>query len=203
MAVRAAYRQEDAAAAQGAAVRVWLLPRRLTVAAGDLFEVAVQVSADRPISHLPLTLVFDPSLLAVEAVAPGDFLGDSGKAEILADFSRPGEVVVGASRLGDQAGVTGAGNLVRVTFRALTAGSALVGFAGREALDNALRPVLPISVKPAHIEVQDGGGGNGGGGGHRQPAKPGAPPAATPPSSGPSGASSGASGPSGAGPSDG
>ncbi|HXO30070.1 MAG TPA: cohesin domain-containing protein [Thermoanaerobaculia bacterium] len=203
VAVRAAYRQEDAAAAQGAAVRVWLLPRRLTVAAGDLFEVAVQVSADRPISHLPLTLVFDPSLLAVEAVAPGDFLGDSGKAEILADFSRPGEVVVGASRLGDQAGVTGAGNLVRVTFRALTAGSALVGFAGREALDNALRPVLPISVKPAHIEVQDGGGGNGGGGGHRQPAKPGAPPAATPPSSGPSGASSGASGPSGAGPSDG
>jgi general secretion pathway protein D len=196
VAVRAAYRQEDAAAAQGAAVRVWLLPRRLTVAAGDLFEVAVQVSADRPISHLPLTLVFDPSLLAVEAVAPGDFLGDSGKAEVLADFSRPGEVVVGASRLGDQAGVTGAGNLVRVTFRALTAGSALVGFAGREALDSALRPVLPISVKPAHIEVQDGGGngGGGGGGGHRQPAKPAAPPAATAPA--PSGAS-------GAGPSDG
>ncbi|HEV3072839.1 MAG TPA: cohesin domain-containing protein, partial [Thermoanaerobaculia bacterium] len=202
VAVRAAYRQEDAAAAQGAAVRVWLLPRQLTVAAGDRFEVAVQVSADRPISHLPLTLVFDPSLLAVEAVAPGDFLGDSGKAEILADFSRPGEVVVGASRLGDQAGVTGAGNLVRVTFRALTAGSALVGFAGREALDNALRPVLPISVKPAHIEVQDGGGGNGGGGGgggHRQPAKPAAPPASTPPASG----ASGSSGASGAGPSDG
>jgi general secretion pathway protein D len=213
VAVRAAYRQEDAAAAQSAAVRVWLLPRQLTVAAGDRFEVAVQVSADRPISHLPLTLVFDPSLLAVEAVAPGEFLGDSGKAEILADFSRPGEVVVGASRLGDQAGVTGAGNLVRVTFRALTAGSALVGFAGREALDSALRPVLPISVKPAHIEVQDGGGngggGGGGGGGHRQPAKPAAPPAAAPPaSSGASGASgasgpSGAAGPSGAGPADG
>jgi general secretion pathway protein D len=202
VAVRAAYRQEDAAAAQTAAVRVWLLPRRLTVAAGDRFEVAVQASADRPISHLPLTLVFDPSLLAVEAVAPGEFLGDTGKAEILADFSRPGEVVVGASRLGDQAGVTGAGTLVRVTFRALTAGSALVGFAGREALDSALRPVLPISVKPAHIEVQDGGGnGGGGGGGHRQPAKPAAPPpAATPPMS--SGAS-GATGGSGAGPSDG
>jgi general secretion pathway protein D len=201
VAVRAAYWQEDAAAAQGAAVRVWLLPRQLSVAAGDRFEVAVQVSADRPISHLPLTLVFDPSLLAVEAVAPGDFLGESGKAEILADFSRPGEVVVGASRLGDQAGVTGAGNLVRVTFRALTAGSALVGFAGHEALDNALRPVLPIAVKPAHIEVRDGGGnggggGGGGGGGHRQPAKPAAPPASTPPPS------SGASGPSGAGPGD-
>jgi len=205
VAVRAAYQQEDAAAAQSAAVRVWLLPRQLTVAAGDRFEVAVQVSADRPISHLPLTLVFDPSLLAVEAVAPGEFLGDTGKAEVLADFSRPGEVVVGASRLGDQAGVTGAGNLVRVTFRALTAGSALVGFAGREALDDALRPVLPISVKPAHIDVQDGGGngGGGGGGGHRQPAKPAAP-GAPPPSTAPMpSGTSGASGPSGAGPSDG
>jgi general secretion pathway protein D len=197
VAVRATYRQEDAAADQGAAVRLWLLPRRLSVGAGDRFEVAVQVSADRPISHLPLTLVFDPSLLAVEAVAPGEFLGDTGKAEILADFGRPGEVVVGASRLGDQAGVTGAGTLVRVTFRALTAGSALVGFAGREALDNALRPVLPISVKPAHVEVQDrGGNGGGGGGGHRQPATPAPPPAATaPPAATPP--------PSGAGPADG
>ena len=192
--LRAAYRQEDAAANQGAAVRLWLLPRRLTVNAGDRFEVAVQVSADRPISHLPLTLVFDPSLLAVDAAAPGEFLGDTGKAEILTDFSRPGEVVVGASRLGKQAGVTGAGTLVRVTFRALTAGSALVGFAGREALDSALRPVLPIAVRPAHIEVQNGGGngggGVGGGGGHRQPAQPAAPPAAAAPP------------PSGAGPAD-
>jgi len=179
--VRAAYRQEDAAADQAAAVRLWLLPRQLQVAAGDQFEVAVQVSADRAISHLPLTLSFDPSLLAVAAVAPGEFLGDQGKAEILADYSHPGEVVVGASRLGDQPGVTGAGTLVRVTFRALTAGSALVGFAGREALDKSLHPVLPISVKPAHIEVRGNGGGGGGGGGHRQPATQGTPPAATAP----------------------
>ncbi|HYL04446.1 MAG TPA: cohesin domain-containing protein [Thermoanaerobaculia bacterium] len=173
----AAYRREDTAADQTAAVRLWLLPRQLRVSAGDQFEVAVQVSAERAISHLPLTLSFDPALLAVAAVAPGDFLGDQGKAEVLADFSRPGEVVVGASRLGDQPGVTGAGTLVRVTFRALAAGSALVGFAGREALDKALQPVLPISVKPAHIEVRGDGGSGGGGGGHRQPATPGTPPA--------------------------
>ncbi|MBV8200216.1 MAG: hypothetical protein JOZ15_06300 [Acidobacteria bacterium] len=175
--VWAAYRQDDAAAEKTAAVRLWLLPRRLQVAAGDQFEVVVQVSADRAISHLPFTLSFDPAVLAVAAVAPGDFLGAQGKAEVLADFSRPGEVVVGASRLGDQPGVTGAGTLVRVTFRALAAGSALVGFAGPQALDQALKPVLPISVKPAHIEVRgDGGNGGGGGGGHKQPATQGAPP---------------------------
>ena len=174
--VQASYRRQDSAAEQGAAVRLWLLPRQLEVAPGDRFEVAVQVSADRPISHLPLRLTFDPKLLAVEGVAAGDFLGAAGKAEVLADFSRPGELVVGASRLGDQAGVTGAGTLAKVTFRALSAGSALVGFAGRQALDKALRPVMPISVQPAHIDVQDGGGGGrgggGGGGGKHLPQKP-------------------------------
>ncbi len=155
----AAYRQADTAADAGAAVRLFLLPQQLAVAPGDQFQVAVQVSADRPISHLPLTLSFDPKLLEVTAVAAGDFLGPAGIAEILADYSHPGEVVVGASRLGDQPGVTGAGTLVQVTFRALAAGSALVGFTGTQALDPALKRVLPIAVHPAHIDVGAGGGG--------------------------------------------
>jgi general secretion pathway protein D len=155
----AAYRQVDTAADAGAAVRLFLLPQQLAVGPGDQFQVAVQVSADRPISHLPLTLNFDPKLLEVTAVAAGDFLGPAGIAEILADYSHPGEVVVGASRLGDQPGVTGAGTLVRVTFRALTSGSALVGFTGTQALDPSLKRVLPIAVHPAHINVSPEGGG--------------------------------------------
>jgi general secretion pathway protein D len=180
----AAYSQDDTAADAGAAVRLWLLPQQIAVGAGDRFQVAVQVSAERPISHLPLTLTFDPSLLAVDGVAAGDFLGPAGKAEILADYSHPGAVVVGASRLGDQPGVTGAGTLVQVTFRALTAGSALVGFTGQRALDPALHPVLPIAVHPAHIAVSGdaGGGGGGRGGGGKLPVLPPPPPAvANPP----------------------
>ena len=80
--------------------------------------------------------------------------------------------------------MTGAGTLAKVTFRALTAGSALVGFASRQALDKALRPVMPISVQPAHIDVQDGGGGGrgggGGGGGKHLPQKPDPPGAPVP-----------------------
>jgi general secretion pathway protein D len=191
--VRAAYRQADVAADQSAAVRLWLLPRQLAVATGDEFEVAVQVSADRPISHLPFTLSFDPSLVAVETVAPGEFLGPTGTAEILADISHPGAVVVGASILGTQPGVSGAGTLVRVTFRALTAGSALIGFSARQALDSTLQPVLPISVQPAHIDVQSGSGG--GGGGHPKKAPRQAPKQAPPPAKAPP--------PAGAGPADG
>jgi general secretion pathway protein D len=166
---QAAYQQQDVAGAQGAAVRLWLLPQQLNVQPGDQFNVAVQVSADRAISHLPLTLSFDPTLLAVAKVAPGEFLGAAGTAEVLSDFSHPGAVVIGASRLGEQPGVIGAGTLVTVTFKALKAGAALVGFAGHQALDSSLHQVLPISVQPAHINVQQGGNGGGGGGGGRGP----------------------------------
>jgi general secretion pathway protein D len=162
----AAYRQQDTVADEGAAVRLFLLPQQIAVGAGDQFQVAVQVSADRPISHVPFTLSFDPQLLAVASVVAGDFLGPAGKAEILADYSHPGELVIGASRLGDQPSVSGAGTLVQITFRALAAGSALVGFSGTEALDKSLQRVLPIAVHPAHIDV---GAGNGGGG--RNPGK--------------------------------
>ncbi len=175
---QAAYQQQDVAGAQSAAVRLWLLPQQLNVRPGDQFNVAVQVSADRAISHLPLTLSFDPTLLAVAKVAPGEFLGATGTAEVLSDFSHPGAVVIGASRLGEQPGVTGAGTLVTVTFKALKAGAALVGFAGHQALDSSLHQVLPISVQPAHINVQQGGngGGGGGGGGGRGPLPLDAPP---------------------------
>jgi len=194
--VRAAYREADVAADQSAAVRLWLLPRQLAVAAGDEFEVAVQVSAARPISHLPFTLSFDPSLVAVETVSPGELLGPGGTAEILADYSHPGAVVVGASILGSQPGVSGAGTLVRVSFRALTAGSALIGFSARQALDGTLQPVLPISVQPAHIDVQSGSSGGGGGHPKKAPRQAPQPPPPQPPPAQ-------ARPPAGAGPADG
>ena len=38
------------------AVRLWLVPGRLAVTAGDTFEVRVQAEAGQPVSHLPLSL---------------------------------------------------------------------------------------------------------------------------------------------------
>jgi general secretion pathway protein D len=162
----------------GAPVRLWLAPQQLDVAAGDSFQIGVQVSAEQPISHLPFTLEFDPTLLAVEKVEAGDFLGPQGTAQVLSDYSRPGALVVGASRMGEVPGVAGAGTVALVTFRALVAGSARIGFNGTQALDSQLRRVLPVAVRPARIEVGSGGGS---GGGHQPPpAEPGKVPPAQP-----------------------
>jgi general secretion pathway protein D len=149
--------EPEAAGAQAsggeAAARVWLVPQRLRVEPGELFEVRLQASAVRPLSHLPLTLEFDPDVLAVERVVAGDFLGAAGDAEVLSDSSTPGRLVLGASRLGQRGGTRGAGTVARITFRAVAAGQSRVRFAEARALDALLEPLAPFATEPMTIEV--------------------------------------------------
>ncbi len=145
-----------ASAASAPAVRIWLVPGKLTVSPGDTFEVRVQAEAGQPVSHLPLSLSFDPAVLAVEKVEAGDFLGGASESQVLSDTGRPGALVIGASRLGKAAGVKGGGTVARITFRALAAGSSPLGFDAK-ALDSGLHP-LAVRSRSAVIEVGDGGG---------------------------------------------
>jgi general secretion pathway protein D len=140
-----------AAARKAPPVRLWLAPARLTVAPGDRFEVRVQATAGQAVSHLPLSLQFDPAVLAVETVEAGDLLGGAGEAQVMSDHSRPGALVIGASRLGKVAGVTGTGTVARIVFRAVGRGSTALGLDGK-ALDAALKP-LAVRSRPALVEV--------------------------------------------------
>ncbi|HEY2736925.1 MAG TPA: cohesin domain-containing protein [Thermoanaerobaculia bacterium] len=137
---------------RGVAVRLWLTSDRTQVAVGDYLTVAVQVAAQREISHLPLTLTYDPTLLTFESAAPGDFLGAPGTAQVIADASTPGTLVLGASRLGSAPGVSGEGTVALLTFRALAAGASRIAFDKPKALDAALHPVLPLRTLPLTIE---------------------------------------------------
>ena len=106
-----------------------------------------------PVSHLPLSLSFDPAVLAVEKVDAGDFLGGAGEAQVMSDSGRPGALVIGASRLGKVPGVKGTGTLARITFRALAAGSTRAGLRGQGARRRAQAPGR------AHPPGPDRGGG--------------------------------------------
>jgi hypothetical protein len=141
-----------------APVRLWMTPERPTVAPGDTFQVVLQATALREVSHLPLTLTFDPAVLAVEKVEAGDFLGGSAEAQTLSDTSKSGQVVLGLSRLGQVRGVKGTGTLVRITFRALQEGKTEIGFTQSQALDSALRPMVPVDAAPAQVGVKIGAG---------------------------------------------
>ena len=138
---------------RGVAVRLWLTPDRTEVTAGDRLTVAVKVAAQREIAHLPLTLAYDPALLTFESAAAGEFLGAPGTAQVMADASTPGTLVLGASRLGTAPGVSGEGTVALLTFRARAAGASRIDFAKTQALDAALHPVLPLRTLPLTIET--------------------------------------------------
>jgi general secretion pathway protein D len=158
--VMLAFRTERSAEAGGgegarrpAAVRLWLAPDRAQVAAGDRLTVAVQAEAVRGVAHLPLTLIYDPAVLELESAEAGDFLGGPGTAQVLADASHPGRLVLGASLLGDAPPVTGEGTVARLVFRAVGPGPARFAFEQPQALDAELRPVLPLRTGPAAVNV--------------------------------------------------
>jgi general secretion pathway protein D len=133
-------------------VRLRLVPRPAVVAPGDSFTVTLEVESARQVSHLPVTLRYDPRLLEVEKVEEGEFLGPEQVAKILA-ASRPGRMILGASRLGDIPGVVGSGVLAKVGFRALEEGEAVVAFEKGKALDAQLRPLRPLVTEPARIAI--------------------------------------------------
>jgi general secretion pathway protein D len=133
-------------------VALRMTPAQVAVAPGASFEIALMARALSPVSHLPLTLRFDPEVLVVESVETGTFLGDPGAAEVLSDSSTPGRLVLGASRLGPVAGVAGEGVVARVVFRALAAGDGALRFEQAKALD-ATRAPLAVDARPATVEV--------------------------------------------------
>jgi general secretion pathway protein D len=139
---------------QGAGVKLALQPAVVSLAAGELFELEMVVDARVPVAHLPATLAFDPKLLAVERVDDGGFLGGSGAAQVLADSSTPGTVVLGASRLGQRPGVAGSGTVARITFRALANGTTAVRFADRRVLDPQLLEIASVESASASVEVR-------------------------------------------------
>jgi general secretion pathway protein D len=146
-------------ASRAADLALSVVPELVSVRAGDRFELGVDVEARVPVAHLPLTVAYDPTLLAVERVAAGDFLGGAADAEVTADTSTPGEIVLGASRLERRAGVAGRGRLARILFRALGEGSSEVRLAAQRPMDASLQPVAGDEAGAATVEVRPTGPG--------------------------------------------
>ena len=98
-----------------------------------------------------MTLEYDPDLLQVEGVEAGDFLGETGSAEVLSNHTHPGRIVLGASRLGARGGVTGRGTVATIKLRAIGTGVTQVRFARGSAMNADLQKITPVSLSAADI----------------------------------------------------
>ncbi len=123
------------------------------VEVGVVFAVRLVVEAGQPVSHLPLTLSWDPERLELDGVRRGGFLGAESEAQVLTDASRPGRLVVGASRLGEAPGVAGGGVVAELSFRAVELGEAWVRFERAKALSAGLEGIGPVITRPLKLEV--------------------------------------------------
>ena len=142
------------AARRRPAVTLRLVPGRLEVEPGDEFEVELEASAGKPLSHLPLVLGFDPRVLEVTGWKLGSLLGAEGEVELLAAESEPGRLLIGLSRLGERPGVTGKGTAAVLRFRARRAGRATIALLQPKAMGPALDRLAPVTASPARVTVR-------------------------------------------------
>jgi hypothetical protein len=148
----------SASATTGDSVRLAVEPAVVAVAADGRFTVELVVDATTPVSHLPATIAFDATRLVIERVRPGGFLGSGNAAEVLADLSTPGEIVLGASRLGDRPGVAGHGVVAYLDFRALAPGAATIGFAAQRVMDRQLLEIGSVATAGARVDIRRAAG---------------------------------------------
>ena len=115
-------------------------------------RISVEVEAVRPVAHVPMTLTYDASGLRLLSVVEGDFFGGPGRGAIMIDSSEAGRIVIGASRLGPDAGVQGTGRLLTLRFEALGSGRSEVRFDETRVLD-ASRSVIRAKTSNAVLDV--------------------------------------------------
>ena len=151
--VPAAFQQRAARSAAG--VELTFAPEALRASVGDSFEVRLDVRSTAPLSHLPLRLRFDPSLIEVTAVRAGSYLGGEEEISLMTDDSTPGMVVVGLSRLGDRPGVAGRGPLLALEVRATGPGTATIAVEQARPKGPALEEFVSPNVPPLEIEIRD------------------------------------------------
>ena len=138
-----------------AEIELSFAPQALRVTVGDSFEARLDIRARTPLSHLPLRLRYDPERIEVTAVKAESFLGDPSEISLMTDSSTPGTVIVGLSRLGDQAGVAGRGHLLALELRAVGPGRATIAVEQAKPRGPELEALPAPIVRPLEIEIRD------------------------------------------------
>jgi general secretion pathway protein D len=132
-----------------------LVPSQPSYRVGDSIVVQVQAENANNVGSVPFHLRYNPAVLEYVAGEKGPFMESDGtEAVFLAtDAGGGGEVVVGLSRLGGPAGVSGSGVLALFQFTAAGPGDAGFAFTGASVKDPQARNVpSAFGVEPVRVE---------------------------------------------------
>ena len=101
-----------------------LSPATQSVRLGSSVKLSLTVLGARGLTRLPATLLYDPAILRFVELRAGPAWSGGPAPVVLHDVTTPGRLVVGVAQLGNpSAGISGTGELLRLTFEAIAAGS--------------------------------------------------------------------------------
>ena len=134
---------------------VRLEPSGLWVEPGEVFTVTVQIDEVVNLGAYETVLGFDPALLQLEDVSPGEWLRSTGRMmAVLAPRVNPelGTVAFNAFTFGAQPGPDGSGVLATVAFSTKGSGLSLLDLTDVQVVDT-LGQVQAISVEGGRVTV--------------------------------------------------
>jgi general secretion pathway protein D len=145
-----------ATAPPAGSARVSFAPARAEGQLGSAITVSLMVENVTDLFTAPLRLQFDPKVLRLNDVTPGNLLSSDGKPLLPMSkniMNDAGEVSVTVSRAPGAGGVSGSGTLVTFVFQAAAQGTATVSLADFALRDSKLQqisgapPPLTITVR--------------------------------------------------------
>jgi general secretion pathway protein D len=123
---------------------------------GEQLTVEIRVMGASNVSSIPFHLRYNQAVLEYTGpLVEGDFLRQDGASTVVnaTPTAAAGEIVVGASRVGAPAGISGAGTLCSLTFVARAPGPANFVFAGAAVKDQNQNN-LPASFSGTPVTVK-------------------------------------------------
>ena len=124
------------------------------VAAGSTFQVPIVLLGATDIASVPLQIQYDPAILSLVNVNPGDLLSRDGQAVALVHRDDgPGNITINAARPPGSKGVSGAGVVCVLSFQARVAGQSSLAMT-RAAAVTSSQSVLPGKGNTVSITVK-------------------------------------------------
>jgi general secretion pathway protein D len=146
--------QPQAVAPTGPPVSLNVVPSTSNQTVGSTFQVAVMLGNGTDVYSVPMQLQFNPAVLQLVNVDSGEFLSKDGQAVALSHRDDGnGMVTISISRPPGVAGITGAGSVATLTFKAIAPGDSNLSLVKVGARNSSLA-TLPVVGSQSTVHVK-------------------------------------------------
>lgn len=118
--------------------KILVTPPSGEVASGETFERSITIESSDLAFFAAFDMTYDPNLVEFVGAEEGIFLNRNGTDptffQAALQNGQPGRLTVGLTRLGPIGNVSGGGELVTLTFRALNPGTTILAFSSPRGL---------------------------------------------------------------------